>query len=128
MYKANFLVEPPDSFTSGAKNPGHAAVIAHDRSDEGAPDTLMAVLLGDNQHGYVAVCHAISEGAQKANDLALLNRHKCPLGSRYQFAKVVGVGYAMRPATGHEESPCRFQFRRLNFADIHTMYCFRHER
>src|SRR4030095_13653232 len=72
--KANSFIELRNAVSRCAKHPGHSAIIAHDRIDQGAADAFAPMILRDDDHRNVAVGHAVGERAQEPHDLAILDR------------------------------------------------------
>ena len=64
----------------------------------GAANALATVILSDDDHRNVAVCHSIGKRAQEAKHLAIIDCYQRPLRSRYERTKLLRVRDAMRPA------------------------------
>ena len=79
------------------------------------------MLLGHDEHRNVSIRHTVAKGAQEAQHFAALNSHQRQLRLREKFSEILWVGNSALPPVGRKQASGRFDFRRLNGADLHLM-------
>ena len=91
------------SFAACTKHPGDLGIGAHSPFDEPATDTLTAMRFCHDEHGEVAIGLAVSDSADKADDLSSDN---CDLGDLRRFderSELMNATNSLTPAIRGEQ-------------------------